>query len=189
MDYQVSLFMLGAVARLTIAVIFALAAIHALREWTVFSGIVEQYRIAPRRLAMIAARILPPLELAAAAALLLPVSSSAGAVLGSCLMALFTGAIMINIARGRVSIDCGCGGADGQKLSTGLVLRNVGLMGGLAIAGAAPSRGAIDGMTAIGVICASLALIALYFAINQLMTNFQTFSAQTFGATSPRSRS
>ena len=179
MDYQGSLFMPGEVARLTLAAIFALAAIHALREWTVFGGIVEQYLIAPRRLAMIAARILPPLELAAAAALLLPMTSRVGALLGLCLMALFTGAIIVNIARGRVSIDCGCGGASGQKLSTGLVLRNVGLMVGLAIAWVAPSRGAIDGVTAIGVICASLALIALYFAINQLMTNFQTFGAMS----------
>ena len=48
MDYQVSLFMLGEVARLTLAAIFALAAIHAMRDWTMFDGIVEQYRIAPR---------------------------------------------------------------------------------------------------------------------------------------------
>jgi hypothetical protein len=188
MDYQASSFMVGEIARGTLAAIFGLAAIHAMREWAVFGAIVEEYRLVPRPLALIAARILPPLELIVAAALLLPTASRIGAVLGFCLMLLFTAAIIVNIARGRVSIDCGCGGADGQELSTGLVLRNVGLMVGLAIAGAAPSRGALDGVTAIVVICASLALIALYFAINQLMTNFQTFSAQSFGATSPRSR-
>lgn len=177
MDYAVSLFMLGEVARLTIAVIFALAAYHAMREWAVFAGIVEQYRIAPRWLARIAALILPPLELAAAAALVLPRTTSAGAVLGLCLMGLFTVAITINLARGRVSIDCGCGGASGQQLSPGLVLRNLVVIFGLIVAWMAPTNGAVNGVTTIGVIGASLALIALYFAANQLMTNFQALGA------------
>jgi hypothetical protein len=175
-DYAVSLFMLGEVARLTIAVIFALAAFHAMRGWAVFGGIVEQYRIAPRWLARIAARFLPPLELAAAA-LLLPRTSSAGAVLGLCLMALFTVAITVNLARGRVSIDCGCGGASGQQLSSGLVLRNLVVTVGLVVAWLAPPSGVVDGVTTIAVIGASLALIALYFAANQLMTNFQALGA------------
>jgi Methylamine utilisation protein MauE len=175
MDYAESLFMMGEVARLTIAVIFALAAFHAMREWTVFGGIVEQYRIAPLRLAMIFARILPPLELVAAAALVLPMTSHAGAALGLCLMALFTAAIAVNLARGRMSIDCGCGGAGGQKLSKGLVLRNLVVMAGLVLALEAPLVGAADGATMIGVIGASLALVALYFAANQLMANFQMF--------------
>jgi hypothetical protein len=76
-----------------------------------------------------------------------------------------------------VSIDCGCGGASGQKLSMGLALRNLVVMVGLVMAWAAPPQGAVDGVTAIGVICASLALIALYFTANQLMRNFQAFYA------------
>lgn len=177
MDYAVSYFMLGEVARLTVAVIFALAACHAMREWAVFGGIVEQYRLVPRRLAMIFARILPPLELAAAAALVLPETCRPGAMLSMGLMAMFTAAIMVNLARGRVAIDCGCGGAGGQKLSMGLVLRNLVVMAGLALALEAPIEGVVDGVTTIGVICASLALTALYFAANQLMTNFQMLNA------------
>jgi len=173
MDYPTASFMLGEVARLTVAAIFTLAAIHAMREWTVFAGIVEQYRIAPRWLSAIAARTVPPLELTAGAALLVP--SRAGVMLGLCLMASFTAAIILNIARGRVSIDCGCGGVSGQTLSKGLVLRNVGIMAGLAVAWEAPTRGNIEAMTAIEILCASAALIALYFAANQLMRNFQQF--------------
>lgn len=177
MDYQTASFMLGEVARLTVAAIFALAAIHAMRDWAVFAGIVEQYRIAPRRLSAIIAWTVPPLELAAAAALLVP--SRAGAILGLCLMASFTAAIILNIARGRVSIDCGCGGVSGQTLSRGLVLRNAGVMAGLAVAWGTPTRGTVEGMTAIGVICASAALIALYFAANQLMRNLQQFGVSS----------
>jgi hypothetical protein len=173
MDDQAASFMLGEVSRLTVAAIFALAAIHAMRDWTVFAGIVERYRIAPRWLSVIAARTVPPLELAAAAALLVP--SRAGAALGLCLMASFTAAIVLNIARGRVSIDCGCGGVSGQTLSKGLVLRNAGIMAGLVVAWGTPTRATIGGISAIGVLCASAALIALYFAANQLMRNFQQF--------------
>lgn len=179
MGYTVSFFMLGEVARLTVAVIFALAAVHAMREWTVFGGIVEQYRIVPPWLAMFIARILPPLELVAVSALLAPLMGRTGAMLGLCLMAMFTWAIAINLARGRVSIDCGCGGASGQKLSMGLALRNLVVMVGLAIAWMAPATGTFDGVTTIGVICASLALVALYFTANQLMTNFQALYAMS----------
>ena len=61
MDYAVSFFMLGEVARLTVAVIFASAALHAMLEWMRFGGIVEQYRIVPDRLAWMIARTVPPL--------------------------------------------------------------------------------------------------------------------------------
>jgi hypothetical protein len=148
-----------------------------MRGWAAFVGIVEQYRVVPRSLALIAARILPPLELAAAAGLVLPITSSAGAVVGLCLMALFTVAITVNLARGRVSIDCGCGGASRQQLSPGLILRNLAVAFGLVVAWMAPPKGVVDSVTTIGVIGASLALIALYFAANQLMTNFQALSA------------
>jgi Methylamine utilisation protein MauE len=177
MDYAVSFFMLGEVARLTVAVIFALAAFHAMREWTRFGGIVEQYRILPGLPATIVARAVPPLELAAAVMLLLRMTCQAGAVLGLCLMSAFTAAISLNLVRGRVSIDCGCGGADGQRLSAGLVLRNLVVMAALAAALNAPVRGQAGGVVAIGVIFASLALTVLYFAANQLMTNFQAFDA------------
>jgi len=57
-ETQVVLFMVGEAARLTIATVFALAAFHAMREWAIFGGIVEQYRLAPPRLSQFAARIL-----------------------------------------------------------------------------------------------------------------------------------
>jgi hypothetical protein len=172
-ETQVVLFMVGEAARLMIAAVFALAAYHAMREWAVFGGIVEQYRLAPRRLARLAAWILPPLELVAAAFLVVPVTGRAGAALGLGLMALFTVAIAVNLARGRGSIDCGCGGASGQKLSIGLVVRNLLMMSGLVLAWTAPQWGPVDGATTIGIGGASLTLTVLYFAANQLMTNFQ----------------
>lgn len=177
MQTQVALFMVGEAARLTIAAVFALAAYHAMREWTLFGGIVEQYRLAPRRLSQLTAWIVPPLESVAAVCLVWPATGRLGAILGLGLMALFTLAIVLNLARGRESIDCGCGGASGQKLSRGLVVRNFLIVLGLVIAWAAPQRGLVDSATTIGVIGASAALTVLYLAANQLMTNFQALRA------------
>jgi hypothetical protein len=177
MDSEILSFMLGAVARLTISVILGLAAIHSMREWAIFSAVVEQYRIGPRSMSRVASWVLPPLELVAAVALVLPATSFPGALLALGLMLLFTASIGINLARGRTYIDCGCGGATGQKLSRGLVIRNLVIVFGLAIAAAAPATGAVDAATTVCVIGASLALIALYFAANQLMTNLQALGA------------
>jgi hypothetical protein len=196
-ETQVVLYTVGEAARLMIASVLALAAYHAMREWAVFGGIVEQYRLAPRRLAQLAARILPPLELVAAVLLVVPMTGRTGAALALGLMALFTVAITINLARGRVSIDCGCGGASGQKLSIGLVVRNVLVMLGLVLAWTAPQWGPANSdmtrgdttpgalsiaATVIGVGGASLTLTILYFAANQLMTNFQALRTPGAGA-------
>ncbi len=186
------LFMVGEAVRLMIAAVFALAAYHAMREWAVFGGIVERYRIVPGQLARIMSRILPPLELVAAVFLLVPMIGRTGAALGLGLMTLFTVAISVNLVRGRVSIDCGCGGASGQKLSVGLVVRNLLMMLGLVLAWAAPQLGrangdmtigdVVPGATTIGALTigiggASLTLLVLYFVADQLMTNFQALRA------------
>jgi hypothetical protein len=175
--------MVGEAARLSIAVIFALAAYHAMREWAVFGGIVEQYHMVPRRLAQFVAWILPPLEYLIAVCLVVPATSRVGAVAGLSLMAVFTVAIGVNLTRGRVSIDCGCGGASGQKLSGGLVVRNLLIALGLIAAWIAPQWGLVDIVTATGMAGAALALTVLYFAVNQLMTNFQAMRALGWSTT------
>jgi len=85
-DDRVAFFMVGEVARLTLAVVFAMAAYHAMREWAVFGGIVEQYHVVPRWPAKLAAWILPPLECLTAVCLVLPATGRVGAVLGLVLM-------------------------------------------------------------------------------------------------------
>ena len=148
--------MVGEVARLAIAAVFALAAYHAVREWAVFGGIVEQYRVVPRWLAQFAAWVLPPLEYLTAVCLVVPATGRAGALAGLFLMLLFTAAIAVNLGRGRVSIDCGCGGATGQKLSSGLMVRNLLISLGLVVAWAVPQHGVVDVATAVGVTGAAL---------------------------------
>ena len=164
-------FMVGGVARLALAAIFSLSAAAALRDGPAHAAIVEQYRLLPPWAVPAAARGLPALSLAAALLLLLPATVGAGALLGEALLAAFTTAIGINLARGREHIDCGCGGAGGQSLSAGRVVRNLLLMALLAAALAAPARGRIDWGAVTGILGGGCGLVAIYFAASQLLAN------------------
>jgi hypothetical protein len=169
--------MVGDVCRLVMAGIFAQAAVHSLRDWAVYEAIVQAYRLAPRALARMAARALPVAQIAAAVLLLTPAASRVGPAVGLALMVLFTSAIAINVRRGRLHIDCGFGGAAGQQLSHGLVVRNLVLCTLLAAAFVAPAALPPSTAFAVGVAGASLAAGILYVASGQLLANAQALAA------------
>jgi len=87
--------MTASVCRFTIAMIFALSAIHSMRDWAVYTAQVAQYKILPVRLARIASWILPPVQLAIGIMLVI---TNTACMPGLALMALFTAAIAINVA-------------------------------------------------------------------------------------------
>lgn len=167
----------GAVCRLAMAAIFAQAAFHSLRDWPTYAAVVENYRLAPAPAARLAARVLPAGEIVAAALLLIPSLRFAGPSLGLLLMGAFTAAVAVNVARDRVQIDCGCGGASGQQVSAALVLRNLLLCGLLAASMAAPVPHTIDAAFVVGVLGAAGFAVLLYFAANQLMANARALAA------------
>lgn len=106
------------------------------------------------------------LELAAAVLLLL--LQPAGLWLAAALFTLYLVAMTINLLRGRVSIDCGCGD-EPTLISAGLVLRNAVLIL-FAITGLhTVSPASIYELAA----CAGLAcaVVVVYFSIDQLFAN------------------
>ena len=122
-----------------LAGIFLFAAVHKLRNRPAFQGILGQYRLLPEPLVPAAAAALVALEIAAAVALLAPaglVSRAAASTLAALLLCLYTGAIAVNLLRGRTAIDCGCGGRP-TPLSAWLIARNALLLGLAWAAGAA----------------------------------------------------
>lgn len=175
-------FVLGGVARLAMAVIFAQAAWHALRDVGAHAGSVAGYRLLPHWAVMAAAWALPLLSVAAALLLVVPVAAHAGAVLGLALMGVFTAAMAVNVQRGRVHIDCGCGGAQGQRISGAVVVRNLLLLALLGVAVRFPAVGVLDGVALVGVAGGGLALAALYFAGSQLLANRAAFQHAGFVA-------
>jgi hypothetical protein len=108
-------------------------------------------------------------------------SAAVAACATSLLLTGYTLAIAINLLRGRVYVSCGCGlsnsAADGQSLSWGLVLRNI-LLVLIALLAALPGSTRALGVFDIATLIATLpAMVLLYIAATQLMTNSAAIGA------------
>ena len=139
---------LAHIAAATLAVVLLVGAGHKLADRDGFTGALAQYR-------------------------LLPVASRPwGAAAAIALLAVVTGAVVVNLLRGRTHIDCGCGGPEGrQHLSWLLVVRNA-LLVGLALGAGtvAPARELVW-LDALTVATGTVGLYLLYAAGNQLLAN------------------
>jgi len=118
-------------------------------------------------------------EALSAPLLLWPASRSLGAVLALCVLLVATSGIVMNLLRGRRDVDCGCSGLGESSggLSWWLVARNA-LLAALAVASgdwaisSARELVWVDGLTFFG---ATLALLGLYYAANQLIESHLKF--------------
>jgi uncharacterized membrane protein YphA (DoxX/SURF4 family) len=163
-------------ARLALAGVFASAALHKGRDLDAFAAAVAAHRLVPEATVGALARALALCEIAAAVGLLVPASTPLAAGVAGALLALYTGAIAINLARGRRAIDCGCGGPARVPLSGWLVARNALLVAAaLACAGGGAARplAAVDAIT-IGGGVAVLAL--LWIAAHGLLASAASFA-------------
>ena len=155
-----------------VALVLLFGAGQKVREWEVFRAALANYRLLPEALVTPAALALPALETIAGLALLAGPWRAAGSVLALAVLLTLTGAVAINLLRGRIDIDCGCGGVEGrQRLSWGLVARNFVLM---FAAVAAAQEGALRELQWIdyGTLAfASLSLYGLYACASQLLAN------------------
>jgi hypothetical protein len=110
---------------LLIALIFAGAAIGKLTAWSELPGIVQNFRVLPRALAMPVALLLPLLEAAIAPSILIKETRPAAALSAAILFTVFGAALAMNYFRGRRHIDCGCFRSDlKQPISIAVIGRN-----------------------------------------------------------------
>jgi hypothetical protein len=164
-------FIPGAVVRLGISVIFALSCAHMLRDSSAHRSIVAAYRLLPVWAVPIVATLLA-LANGGVAVLLLPSTTAQPASLaGATLLLVYAAAMQINVSRGRTDIDCGCGGAPGQRISTSLVVRNMVLALMLFAAALCPSPGVFDVIGMVTLVGGAASFAALYFAASQLLAN------------------
>jgi len=148
----------GMIIRGALALLFLSAALGKLRDRRTFHGIVLDYRLLPPRRAALVAALLPWIELLLAAGVLAGLAPAlAGAAV---VLALYGGAMAINLARGRRELDCGCGGPS-QQLSGWLLARNAGLL-----PAAERTPGVVDLLTVMAAV-AGLAL--LYYTAHRLL--------------------
>ncbi len=137
------------------ALVFMTAAVGKMRHWREFSGVLANYRLLPTAFVTPLAYALPPVEAALSVALLAAGRSAVPALTAMILLALFSAAIAINLARGRRDIDCGCFQTHlKQTLRWALVARNAGLIALLAVLAASAAS---DGSAASAWVTASSA--------------------------------
>ena len=157
----------GAVIGALALVLFA-AAWHKLAEPEVFAGALQAYDLLPTAAVLGVAWALPFVEVAIGIGVLVPLTRQPALFALAALLAVYAGAIAINLLRGRRQIDCGCGG-EAHPLSWGLVVRNAVLAGAaLAVSGPTIQRGFewLDGVT---LVLGLLAFYALYLMFDELL--------------------
>jgi len=161
---------LHALARLLLAGVLLAAAAHKLRDPARFRAALAGYALLPRSAERPAAAAMAAGELALGVLLLVPGSGAAPALGAAALLALYAGAIGVNLARGRRAIDCGCG-ARPQPLGAGLLLRNA-LLVALALAAALPAGArALALADAVTLACGAAALWLLHAATGAALAN------------------
>ena len=160
---------------IAMGLLLAGAAWHKSRSFAVFAAVLADYRLLPPNLVAPAARLLPLAEAALAIGWLSDRARPFVAALTAGLFALYGVAIAVNLVRGRVHINCGCGlggesGAD-QLLSWSLVLRNA-LLVGLSLLPLLPvAQRPLSALDYATLGAALLTAALLYFGAIQLMNN------------------
>jgi hypothetical protein len=154
------------------ALLFLGAAAHKLRDFAGFRAALEAYAVLPAAAVPAAAAALTAGEAVLGVACAVPGVAAGACLAGALLLAVYGGAIALNLARGRRWIDCGCGGPGGRRpLSPALVARNAALVAGLLLAAppaAARSLVWLDAVTAAGLL---LTLGLLHAALDVALAN------------------
>ena len=116
------------VVRIALGIVVAWAALAKLSDLTAFSSQVHNFRVLPIWSENLVAMTLPWIELVAALSLLLGIQARSGALVATGLLAVFTVAVALAVARG-LDFQCGCfGTADATRVGWGKLLQNTGLL-------------------------------------------------------------
>ncbi len=153
-----------------IALLFAIAGIHKLRNLAVFTEVFVAYRVLPESAGRRLAWLIPCIELATAMALLWVPSRHSAIIAAMGLLFGYASGLGVNLARGRRELDCGCGTAGNRRsIAAWMIWRNLFLALALAIAAMPWVARPFDGFDFLTVMGGLTALVALYVAVDQLL--------------------
>jgi hypothetical protein len=159
-----------------LGLMFFIAAYHKLADGPLFRQTLLEYQVLPEALVSPTSRIIPVVEILLGGSWLLGYYQLGLTALASVgLLGVYAFAIALNLYRGRVHFDCGCGfggkSANEQYLSGGLVLRNIVLIS-LALVTLIPvaERQLVTADYLI-LIASLMAAVLLFAAANQLLAN------------------
>jgi hypothetical protein len=153
--------------RLCLGLLFATAASHKIRDPLAFRETLGRYEVLPDALVGPAGVVLMGGELVIAFTVLF---FGAACIAAALVLAAYTAAIALNLARGRTDLNCGCmGPAASAPISGWLIARNLVLVGGAAAASwpaAARPLVWLDGFT---LAAATSALVVTWLASERLL--------------------
>jgi hypothetical protein len=169
LDPAIGLLMVAAVALL-----FASASAHKLRDLKKFDEIFSAYGVLGAVARWRLSWLVPVLELAVAVGLLFDVSRPYAATVGTVLLLAYAAAITVNLRRGRRDLACGCGGPDERRpIAPWMVWRNV-LVALILAAALAPWTARPLSFTDVITLTFGLLTLALiYLCVDQLMGYMQ----------------
>lgn len=154
--------------RVLLSATFVQAGLQKIRYRAQLPGVISNYRLLPAKLVPAVSWLLPPMELAIGIAL--PVPTATSALAAGVLLGLFTAALVINLARGRTHIECGCFQTElRQELDWALVWRNGVLLVIAVYSALFPVRPPLF-ITALAVLFGLVSYV-LYQALNALGAN------------------
>jgi hypothetical protein len=158
-----------AALRLCLATLFAAAGLHKLRTPLRFRAALDAYEVLPQRSVNAAASALPFGEALIAVSLLYTPAAGFAAVAALALLCVYTGAIAVNLRRGRRDLDCGCGAAEApQPIGPSLLLRNLALMACASAVAVGPGDRPLHATDALTITGASLVAALLWTATTRL---------------------
>jgi len=166
------------------ALLFLLAAAHKLGDRSRFRASLAAYQILPPSLIGVVTHSIPVIELFVGlgwlAIGLLAAELPLVALVSAALLASYTLAMAINLARGRSYIDCGCSFSRvnstasanaSQRISVGLLFRNT-ILVALALFSTLPASARELQLIDLFALClATMSLVFIYGAFNQLLIN------------------
>lgn len=143
---------------------------HKLADHALFRVTLADYGLLPEGAVATVAVLLIIAEASIAIGLVIPATRTLAALGAAALLALYAAAIAINLRRGHVTIDCGCGGP-GHGLSWLLVVRNLGLVLVAALAALTPGGRAMGLADALILVLGVATVWLLLAAVEQAASN------------------
>src|SRR5277367_4901344 len=173
---------IGALITAAVALLFASAGVHKLRDLKGFDAIFSAYGLMPIVSRTRITWVVPMLEMSVAAGLSVKISRPFAAALAMVLLSGYAAAIAINLKRGRRDLACGCGGPDERRtIAPWMVWRNGLIVLGAALVFVPWSNRPLGVWDAITVAFGVMTVALLYLCIDQLLGNAQR-TAQMWGS-------
>ena len=171
---------IASMIRIVLAATFAQASLHKLRDIDRFQSTLSAYRLPlgptesiRRPVAALLANAIPAIVMLLALWLIAS-PSALPAGLAASLLLLYSTAIGINLARGRLDLDCGCSGpAVRQPIGSGLIVRNTILMAVVGLTALPSSERILIWVDAVQILCGALGFVILISGFDTAMRNHQ----------------